>query len=49
MFVSDGVLPYITACGYDLFNENVYSDHRLIFLDIDWSIFTNDNVNQHTH
>ena len=47
MFVSDEVLPFVNACGYDAFNENVFSDHRLMFLDIDKKLFNSENAKQH--
>ena len=28
MFVSEEVLPFVNACGYDSCNENIFSDHR---------------------
>lgn len=39
MFVSEEVIPFVNACGYDPFNENVFSDHRLMFMDIDKNCF----------
>ena len=39
MFVSSSIIPYIKSCGYDPFNEHICSDHRMMFLDIDKSLF----------
>ena len=47
MFVSEEVLPFVNACGYDSFNENIFSDHRLMFMDIDKKLFNSENINQH--
>ena len=34
----------VNACGYDPFNENLFSDHRLMFMDIDKKLFNSENI-----
>ena len=43
MLVTKDLLPFITACGYDPFNENVFSDHCLMFMDIHQDLFTRED------
>ena len=47
MFVSQELLEFVNACGYDPFNENVFSDHRLMFMDIDKKLFHSENFSKH--
>ena len=46
-FISDKVMLLINACVYDPFNENVFLDHWLLFLDIDKKLFNSKNINSH--
>jgi hypothetical protein len=31
--------PHVNACGFNLFNENIYSDHRASFVDLALKVF----------
>ena len=42
MFISAPLLPYVKRCGYDPFIEHICSDHRLMFLDLDKSLFASE-------
>ena len=39
MLLLADLLSHVTASDYDAFNKNIYSDHRLTFVDIDHNVF----------
>lgn len=47
MFITEELLQFVNVCGYNPFNENVFLDHRLMFLDIDKKLFHSANIIQH--
>ena len=40
VFITRGLKEFITRIGYTPFNDIIFSDHRMMFLDLDKKLFT---------
>ena len=44
IFISQQIIPFVRHCGYEPFNEHIFSDHRLMFVDLDKSLFSTELI-----